>query len=251
MRKLMMELEYDGSSYCGFQVQPEKPTVQGEVEEALYKLTGEALRITAAGRTDTGVHAKAQVVSFVTDGGCPTKQFVGALNFYLPDDICVTSVVEVPADFDARRSAIRRYYRYYVLNRRCPSPFWRHYAYHFPVQLDLGEIRRAASALVGEHDFAAFAGREAKGRSTRREIYTADVERQGELVLFDISANGFIAHQVRNMVGTLIWVGTGKLGAADLLRILEGRDRKAAGPAAPPHGLYFMKVDYPVGAFTV
>ncbi|MBI2863443.1 MAG: tRNA pseudouridine(38-40) synthase TruA [Chloroflexi bacterium] len=249
MRKLKLEMEYDGSAYFGFQLQPDRTTIQGELETALYKLTGETLRVKAAGRTDTGVHAKGQVVSFSTTSVYPVSQFVGALNFYLPDDIVVRTAAEVRPDFDARRSATRRHYRYYLLNRRSPSPFWRRYAFHVPARLDLASMKTAAGFLVGQHDFAAFAGREAKGRSTRREVLEERLEREGELITFDISADAFVAHQVRNMVGTLLWVGTGKLSVPEFIQVLAGRDRKAAGPAAPPHGLWFVKVDYPADIY--
>lgn len=245
IRNLMLELEYDGTAYFGFQVQPEKPTVQAEIEKALYKLIGESVKVVAAGRTDAGVHAKGQVVNFRTTSPYPAEQFVSALNFYLPDDISVKMAAVVSAGFDARRSALRRHYRYCVFNRRSPSPFWRNYAYHFPARLSLSDMRDAAAMLVGERDFAALAAHHERTRSTTRRVDSVSLDRKGDLIIFGISANSFLTHQVRNTVGTLIWVGTGKLDAASFDRILEGKDRRAAGPTAPPQGLYLIKADYP------
>lgn len=245
MKNIKLTVEYDGAEFKGYQTQPGLRTIQGELETALTFLTGESIRIAAAGRTDAGVHARGQIVSFHTTSGLPVETFEKGMNFYLPDDIAVTNASIAPEGFHARRSAKSREYRYVVLNRKNPSPLWRRFAYHYPYALNLSIMAEGASILVGEHDFAAFAGSEAlvKGH-TRRRIVKAAVSLEEELVCFCVEANAFLPYQVRTMMGTLLWVGIGKLSVTDFATILDSKDRKVAGPTAPAHGLYFMKANY-------
>ncbi|TAK36319.1 MAG: tRNA pseudouridine(38-40) synthase TruA [Chloroflexota bacterium] len=245
MAKYKLVVEYEGTAYHGFQKQAALPTVQEELEKALAALTGETIRIHGAGRTDTGVHAKGQVVSFVTESALRARAFVTGLNFYLPDDIAVRSVEVVDASFDARHSALSREYRYIVLNAPARSPLWRRFSYHVEKWLDVEAMSTAWRAILGRRDFAAFAstiGRER--RSTVRTIYTASVERRGELILLDVGADAFLPHQVRNMVGTVLLVGRGTSSVDEFVDVLASGDRSRAGPAAPAHGLCLMRVNY-------
>jgi len=243
-RNLKLVLEYDGTAYSGFQVQANAPSIQGEVERAIAQVVKGTTRIIGAGRTDAGVHARGQVVSFRTDSALPTETIMKALNFYLPEDIAVVAVEAVPAGFNARRSAISREYEYTILNRTPPSPFWRRFAYHMPGKLNVDRMVEASRLLEGEHDFAAFAEASAATRSTVRRMIKAEVSREGDLLKLRFVADAFLPHQVRNMVGTLLWVGTGRLDGAGFRQIMEGRDRRRAGPAVPPHGLCLVRVNY-------
>jgi tRNA pseudouridine38-40 synthase len=241
----MLIVEYDGTSYHGFQRQKGLTTIQGEMEKAIGLLTGGEVRLAAASRTDAGAHAKGQVVNFHTERTYPAQTWVEGLNFYLPGNIVVLEAREVREGFHARRSARSREYRYLVLNRRVPSPFLRFRAYHFPYSLDLEAMQEAATFLVGSHDFAAFCSlKEGRGRNARRRILGVDIHREGELVVFDFVGDSFLPQQVRTMVGTLLLVGAGRMGVSGFQQVLQGRDRSQAGPTAPAWGLYLMRVNY-------
>ena len=241
-RKLALILEYDGTRYQGFQYQPGAPTIQGEIEQALKKITGERIRIVGAGRTDTGVHARGQVVSFSSTTALTCQTLIEALNHYLRPDIAVTKAYEVSADFSARRDALSREYRYRILNRPVPSPLETNYAYFVPVELDVDALNQVCRSLVGKHDFASFTG--PTGRSTVREVFRAEVSRQGEIVVFDMAANSFLNKQVRCTIGCMIRVGLGKLTAGAFRKILQAKKPGLAWPVVPGHGLYLMKVNY-------
>jgi tRNA pseudouridine38-40 synthase len=244
--KILLVVEYDGSRYHGFQWQDGLPSIQGELEKALSKLTGERRRVMSASRTDAGVHAKGQVVSFRTASALETANFVGGLNHYLPADIAIRAAYRIDDSFNVRREAVSREYSYYILNRRQRSPLKEGFAHQVAGELDIEAMNRAAKALVGEHDFASFVGRNgATVKSTVRRVFRAEVSRDGELVVFNIEANSFLLHQVRNTVGTLIRVGLGKLTADEFNNILESRELALAGPAAPACGLCLERVNYP------
>jgi len=240
-------MEYEGTHYYGFQLQANLPTIQGEIEAALKKLTGKRSRVMAASRTDTGVHAKGQVVSFRTESSLPSPTFIHGLNYHLPKDIAVKAAFRVSDSFNVRRDAISREYNYYILNRPTRSPIRRGFAYHVTHPLDIGAMNQACQALIGEHDFASFATslEGSNLKSTIRNIHTAKIEKDGDLVIFNIVANSFLPHQVRNTVGALIKVGLGKMTADEFRCILEARRSGLAGPTVPAHGLCLMWIIYP------
>ncbi len=247
LRNIALELEYDGTELLGSQYQAHGRTVQGELEAAWNRLTKEAIRWTFAGRTDAGVHARGQVANARTQSQLDVATVQRALNALLPRDIGARRAWDVPAEFHARFSAVRRAYRYVLMPDAWRSPLWRRHALQVDRALDVAAMDQAARMLVGVHDFAAF-GSLAPG-STVRECFAAtcaDVEALGySLIAIDIAANGFLRHMVRTVVGTLLAVGQGRLPPEDVGSILQSRDRSRAGPTAPPHGLYLMSVTYP------
>lgn len=218
------------------------------VEKALSATLDEPIRVTPAGRTDAGVHASGQVLSFKTAGRLAPDVIVRAANARLPDDILVHWAAEMPVNFDARRRAIRRHYRYTIWNGLRPNLWYRRLAWHLPSSLDVTAMRDAANELVGCHDFASFAGADSRQPATRTSVRT--VERaswrvQGALLHFEITADAFLRHMVRGIVGTLVLVGQHKLGTNELNDILASADRRNAGPNAPPTGLMLVGVNYP------
>lgn len=243
--KIVLVVEYDGSQYCGFQWQVNLPTVQAALEQAIQKLTRESSRVIAASRTDAGVHAKGQVVSFRTKSALPPETFVRALNHYLPEDVAVEGACRVSADFNVRRDALSRDYDYCILNSPTRSPVAKGFAYLVANKLNVEIMNKACHFLEGEHDFASFATSLGKLRSTVRNVYEAEVTRQGKLVTFHVVANSFLPHQVRNTVGLLIRVGLGKVGLEEFCRIMEAKTLGLAGPTAPAHGLCLTRVNYP------
>ncbi len=244
IEKIVLVVEYNGKHYHGFQWQKGVPTVQDELEKAICKLTGENRRVLAACRTDAGVHASGQVVSFRTGSGFPPKAFIGGLNHYLPEDISVRGAGIVSERFNVMKDAVRREYRYRIMNRRTRSPLFRDYYYIVEAELDIGLMDEASKLLIGEHDFASFVTAWDRDGGTVRHIYDAGVTREGEVVTFQVVANAFLTHQVRNIVGTLIRIGTGKIGIEEFKSILELKKLSLAGPTAPAHGLCLMKVIY-------
>jgi tRNA pseudouridine38-40 synthase len=242
-RRLALVLEYDGRRFGGSQYQKNAPSVQGELEAALNKLTGEKLRTAFAGRTDAGVHARGQVASFVTGSRHAPEAFVSGLNYWLPADIAVQQALEVPLDFDVRRQARSREYRYLVLNSPLPSPLLVAFTWQVAGRLDVGAMREAASLLLGRHDFAAFAGPAAG--STVRSLHRCELKARGRLLAVYMEADAFLPHQVRRTVGALVQVGLGRQSAADLAGLLREPRPAVAGPAAAPQGLCLLKVNYP------
>jgi len=244
--RIVLILEYDGSHYHGFQLQASLPTIQGEIEKALGKLTGERTRVVAASRTDAGVHARGQVVSFRTGSPHPLKTFVNGLNYYLPNDIAVKAAHRVRDSFNVRRSAVSREYNYYILNSSTRSPLREGFAYRVAEQLDIEAMNRVCQALIGEHDFASFtSGIGVRLKSTVRRVYRAEVSKEGELAIFSVVANSFLPHQVRNTVGPLVRVGLGKMSGDEFYSIMEGKQPGLAWPTAPACGLCLMQINYP------
>lgn len=245
--RLVIIIEYNGSRYHGFQLQKNAATVQGELESALYKLTGEKIRVESASRTDAGVHARDQVASFKTNSDLLRETFVGGLNYYLPPDIAVKAAYRVENNLNIRKEAISREYHYYILNRRVRSPLKADYSWHFKGELDIAEMNEASRMLCGKHNFIGFAsalqGKELL--ATNREVLNAEWVSDKELRMFRIVANSFLRHQVRNTVGSLVRVGQGKMSLAEFADILNEKKMGIAGPAAPACGLCLIKVNYP------
>jgi tRNA pseudouridine38-40 synthase len=261
VRTIALGLAYEGTRYHGFGIQPGRPTIQEVLEEALAGCLGERIRVTAAGRTDAGVHATGQVVSFVTGrvasfatgGRLAGARLVRAVNAHLPEDVQVAWADQVADGFDARRTALRRHYRYCIWNHPRPDIWRRRWTWHLPDRLDDEAMERAAATLVGRRDFAGFAGqasREPLGRTTVRTVERATWWRDGPVLSFEIAADAFLRHMVRGLVGTLVLVGRGRINQADFEEIVVRADRRRAGPNAPARGLTLIGVDYPDGIFS-
>jgi tRNA pseudouridine38-40 synthase len=245
--RIALVIEYDGTNYFGSQLQANQPTIQAELEKALKNLTGEKIRIAMASRTDTGVHAQGQVVSFKTATTLPLEAFVHGLNHYLPDGIAVRSAHKTALNFNARRMAVSREYTYTILNSATRSPLLSRFAHRIAGRLDIEAMNDACRKLIGIHDFAAFASDigDESGKSHVRNVERADVARDGEMVIFTIVANAFLRHQVRNTAGALMQVGLGKMSAAGFAHLLEVKQPGLAGPALPACGLCLVQVNYP------
>jgi tRNA pseudouridine38-40 synthase len=250
-RNLKLILAYDGSDFCGWQVQPDSPTVQGTLASAIGRITGEKVLPQGSGRTDAGVHALGQVVTFSTDSSIPSENLPKALNDILPASIRVLEAEEVAAEFHARKSALAKTYRYRMYRAPICPPFVARYVWHYPYALDEAAMAGAAGLIVGEHDFTSFAavdperGREEDPPNNIRTIRASTWKRVGEELIYTVRGNGFLHHMVRNLVGTFLLVGKATLAPEDVTRILEAKDRSAAGATAPASGLYLVQVEYP------
>jgi len=244
MNNIKLIIEYDGTGYCGWQWQPNLNTVQGVLEEAIRRTTGEEVRATASGRTDAGVHAWGQVVNFQTEAGLDCNSWRGALNHHLPHDVRVLDAAEAAPGFSARHSARGKDYEYVVVNRYIPCALKRNYAWHVGVQLDLDAMREAAKRFIGEYDFTSFCAVDNDAKNHVRTIWRLDLIQDGEVIKFSFGASAFLRHMVRNIVGTLVEVGRGRMRESDMTAIIEARDRTKAGPTAPPQGLYLVRVEY-------
>ena len=244
--QLKLIVEYDGEAFQGWQLQPGGPTVQSVLEQALATALREPVRVRGAGRTDAGVHARGQVAAVrVTQVPEDLAKLQKSLNALTPDDVAVRAIEVVADDFDPRRHARSRAYEYRILNAPAPSPFWRRHAWHLPRVLDVDGMQAAAALLVGEHDFAAFRAADAEVvRSTVRRAFVSRVVREDEMLVYRIEATAFLKHMVRNIVGTLVEVGSGVRPANDMAAVIDSRDRGRAGPTAPPHGLCLVAVRY-------
>ncbi|MDD2251417.1 MAG: tRNA pseudouridine(38-40) synthase TruA [Dehalococcoidales bacterium] len=245
-RQFVLVVEYDGTRYAGFQLQKNLPTIQGELENALEKLTGNFSRVYGSSRTDSGVHALGQVISFKTSACLKTRDYIGGMNFHLPDDISVIEAYRVREGFDVRRRAISRSYRYCIINRGSRSPIREAYTVLVRGELDVEAMDAACGYLEGTHDFASFASPAESLRSTTRRVIRAGVIRQQEddLVIINIEANAFLPHQVRNTVGPLIKIGRRQMTPEDLKDIMNARTVGLAQPTAPAKGLTLYRVNY-------
>ncbi|MDD3471210.1 MAG: tRNA pseudouridine(38-40) synthase TruA [Syntrophaceae bacterium] len=253
MNKLKAVIQYDGSSYHGWQFQPGVPTIQGEIERVLLQIFRRPIRVFGAGRTDAGVHAFGQVAHFLVDWSHELQKLQKALNSLLAPDICIIQLDNVSDDFHARHKAISKTYRYVVLNKSVGSPFHRLYSFHVPQELDLELMNSASSAFIGAHDFAAFGAPTDGTPSTVREIYSAswNIEPGSGLMIFSITGSGFLRYMVRTVVATLIRVGKNQISPERVKIILDSRDRSLAIGKASPHGLYLDHVTYPEDSGTL
>jgi tRNA pseudouridine38-40 synthase len=268
-RWLKLTVAYDGRAYAGWQIQPDEPTVQGTLQATWHKLTQESVNITAAGRTDAGVHALGQVVGVSTQTRLTNDDLHRALNALLPEDIAVVSVEDGPEDFHATYDAVGKRYRYHIHNARAPSVFDRHYAWYYSHPLDAVAMHEAAQALVGRHDFSSFETAGSERPDSIRTVFELTVTRgdwpgtiaamvvrsprsklclspslSADKVTIDVAGDGFLYNMVRTIVGTLVEVGAGKRDIGWPKKVLAARDRRAAGQTAPPHGLFLVSVDY-------
>lgn len=245
MRNLLLTICFDGANYHGWQIQQNAVSVQQVFQEALGRVLGNPPDIKGCSRTDSFVHARRFCISFHTDHAIPCGRLVGALNHFLPEDIAVLSCREVPAEFHARYSCKGKEYEYRIWNERVRNPFLNGRALHYWYPLDLDRLNCACGFLTGPHDFTSFCAADARNRGDlTRTVTEARWQREGSCVSFLISADGFLYHMVRILVGTMLRVAEGKLEPEEMRRILEKRDRRAAGPTAPPQGLYLNRVFY-------
>lgn len=248
MRNLKLILAYDGSDFCGWQVQPDAESVQGTLASAIGRITGEKVLPQGSGRTDSGVHALAQVATFQTESVIPAANLLTALNDILPASVRVIEASEVPTDFHARKSAKAKTYRYRILREAICPPFLARYAWHYPYSLNFDAMAEAGPLIEGEHEFTSFAAVDPeKGvaeRSNTRRMFSSAWRLENNEFIYEIRGSGFLHHMVRNLVGTFLLVGKGTLKPADVTEILEARNRSAAGATAPPQGLYLVSVEY-------
>jgi tRNA pseudouridine38-40 synthase len=245
-RKLKIIIEYDGTRYHGWQIQPNGITIQEVLQKILHIITKEKITLFASGRTDAGVHAEGQVAHFSSSARMTCKEFLMAFNSLLPSDIVIKKVEEVADDFHAQYSAIRKSYRYTILNRDHPSALEHRQSYYTQFPLNVDDMRQAALCLVGLHDFSAFRARNCSGRSPIKELFRVDViQEPGGIIQIHVDGSGFLKYMVRIMVGTLLLVGHGRIAATEVETILLSRDRQKAGPTAESHGLCLVHVVYP------
>lgn len=244
MRNIKLTIEYDGTAYAGWQIQPNGVTIQETLERALAQLLGGPVRLHSSGRTDAGVHALGMVAAFRTEKTLPLRAFTDGLNSLLPRDIAIRGGEEMPAAFHPRFDAVGKHYRYTIFTGRYRSPLQRLYAWHLHRPLDIAAMRRAADHLVGEKDFAAFRGAGCAAKTTIRRVDAVDIDAAGEFIRVDVRGSGFLKHMVRMMVGTLVEVGVGRLSPDDVPAFFAPSGSLAKGVTAPAHGLCLVEVYY-------
>ena len=246
MERIKGVISYDGTNFSGFQIQPKKRTVHGELEKALRKMhKGEAIRVHASGRTDTGVHAKGQTIHFDSPFSIPENNWKQALNTLLPDDLYVRKVEKVADTFHARYDVLEKEYRYYIWNEKEKDVFKHNYAYQFPYQLDMRAIQEACNYLEGEHDFTTFSSAKATTKGSKiRKLFQVTCEKHGSEIEFIFRGSGFLYNMVRIIVGAMLDVGQGRRRQQDMVQLLEQKDRQLLGETVPAQGLYLWNVKY-------
>jgi tRNA pseudouridine38-40 synthase len=244
MRNLKLIIEYDGTHYQGWQSQKNGLTTQDVLEEALSQILNQKIRVNGSGRTDSGVHALGQVANVKTESALDTNALLKGANSLLPPDILIKHIEEVPENFHARFSATSRIYEYRIWNTSQPSVFSRSYSWWVQTPLDVEVMRKAAFCLIGWHDFSSFQGADHEKVSPEREVMEVGFRHEGPEVIFFIQANAFLRHMVRNIMGTLVAVGKGKMSHQEFVEIVEARDRAKAGKTAPAQGLFLKEVCY-------
>lgn len=245
MKRIKLTAAYDGTNYHGSQIQNHGETVEGVLKRALSKLLQEEINLIGASRTDAGVHAEGNVYVFDTESRIPPEKFVFALNAGLPEDIRIQDSCEVPLTFHPRHQDTIKTYEYRILNRSLPLPGYRLYTHFVYETLDVEKMKEACPYFMGEHDFASFCAAGSQTESTVRTIYDLHVSKSGEIVTISVTGNGFLYNMVRIIAGTLIHVGNGKVQPSDVEKIIDGKDRKLAGPTAPAKGLTLKEIRYP------
>lgn len=244
MRTIKLTIEYDGTHYSGWQIQPNGLAVQEVLENTLSGLLKEKVRVVSSGRTDAGVHARGMVAAFRTERTIPVKAFCEGLNSLLPPDIAIREAVEASLEFNPRRDALAKHYRYTIYHSPRRSPLNRYYVWRVGEALDLAAMQRAAALFVGEKDFAAFRASNCAAKTTVRRIDSLDISRRDDMIVLDVRGSGFLKNMVRIMVGTLVEVGRGSMGVHDIERLFQELDRRKAGITAPPQGLCLVEVFY-------
>ena len=244
MRRIKLVVAYDGTNYCGFQVQNNGPTIEGELNRVLSELFREDIRVIGASRTDSGVHAYCNVAVFDTEARMPAEKMIYAINQRLPEDIRVQSSCEVAAGFHPRHTDTRKTYEYRIYNTGVQNPMKRHFALWDYHNLNVDKMKEAATYLVGEHDFKSFCSVDTQVESTVRIIYDLTVTQNGEDIVISVCGNGFLYNMVRIIAGTLLEAGKGKIGPNEIQGILDAKNRQAAGPTAPAHGLTLVKYEF-------
>lgn len=244
MRRIKLTVAYDGTNYCGWQIQPNGITVEEVLNRALSRLTGEELRVTGASRTDAGVHARGNIAVFDTASTIPAERFAYAVNPLLPEDIAVVNSEEVPQDWHPRCQNSVKTYEYRILNREMPDPLRRKYTWHVSFPLDIDKMRTAAEYLKGEHDFRSFCSIHTGAATTVRTVYMLDIGKTGDEIVIRISGNGFLYNMVRIIAGTLTEVGRGFRTPGNVKKILEAEEREKSGATAPPQGLTLISIEY-------
>lgn len=244
MKRIKLTVAYDGTDYCGWQVQPNGMTVEEILNRELSALTGEEVKVIGASRTDAGVHAEGNVAVFDTETGIPAERIAYALNCRLPEDIVAVKSEEVPGDWHPRYQCSVKTYEYRILNREMPDPVCRRSTVHVSYPLNLGDMRTAAGYLKGEHDFKSFCSPHTEVKDTVRTVHSVEIEKEGDIITVRISGNGFLYNMVRIIVGTLINVGRGACPPEKVKEILEARDRRKAAATAPAKGLVLKYIRY-------
>ena len=244
MRNIKLVIEYDGKDFNGWQKQPNKLNIQGEIERAIKDITGEEVELIASGRTDAGVHALGQVANFKTNSNIPTEKFPIALNTKLKRSVRVLSAKEVEESFHSRYNCKKKTYRYIINNSENGTAIYRNLEYNFSQKLDIEKMQEAAQYFVGEHDFKGFKASGTSSKSSVRTIYKAEVYKENEKIIIELTGNGFLYNMVRIVSGTLIEVGIGKIAPNEITDIIKSGERDRAGKTLPPQGLYLVKVEY-------
>ena len=246
LRNIRLLLEYDGTGFHGWQVQPGLETIQGTLTSVFTQVTKEPVHIHGSGRTDAGTHALGQVCNFLTENKIPVANLKKAANSLLPASIRVLSIDDVPISFHSRRDAVSKHYRYRILIMQNCSPFDYRYVHHYPYQLDLQKMSEAGEQVLGEHDFSSFCDSESEAESRIRHVMSSSFlfDSTRNLIEYNVCANGFLHHMVRNLIGTFLEVGKGRLTCERIRDILNLRDRSLAGPTAPAKGLFLVRVGY-------
>lgn len=244
MRNIKLTIEYDGKEYNGWQRQPNKLNIQGEIERAIQNITGEVVELYASGRTDAGVHALGQVANFKTESKIPIEKIAIAINSQVKNSIRIIQAEEVEECFHSRYNCKQKTYRYVINNSPYGSAVYRNLEYHMPVKLHVEDMKQAISYFEGEHDFKAFKSSGTSSKSSVRVIYKALLKEEGNRIVIELTGNGFLYNMVRIIAGTLVDVGLGKIAPDMIPEIIESKDRTRAGKTLPPQGLFLMKVEY-------
>ena len=244
MRNIKLIIEYDGKGFNGWQKQPNKLNIQGEIEKAIQEITGEEVDLIASGRTDAGVHSIGQTANFKTNSKIPIEKFSKAINSRLKKSIVIKSAEEVDEKFHSRYSVKSKTYRYIINNSENGTAIYRGLEYHIPMKLDYEKMNKALKYFIGEHDFKGFKASGTSSKSSIRTIFNGEVKKEGERIIIEITGNGFLYNMVRIIAGTLVDVGIGKIKPEEIPDIIESKDRKKAGKTLPPQGLYLLKVEY-------